>query len=133
MSSTWLSENLWSDPSFKTHEIHHTMTAAGGSDHHRSMAVVAHGVHGRHQFCGGNAPYAGQQLTAANDDGQDIVDINAGEQAEKIHGPGSSGMGAYVGRLGAVVRADEIGMADKGLAGCSPHGMRHSGQPGVLD
>ena len=127
MSSTWLSMDRRIHPSFKAHEFHHTMTAAGGSNHHCSMAVIANGLQCGQQFCGVNPTYAGQQLMTSNDDGQEIVGIKSGQQAEKIHGPGFSGMGAYVYRFRAVVRTDEIGVADKHLAGCSPHGMRQAG------
>ena len=117
----------------KAHEIHHTMTTAGRSDHHRSVAVNAYGVQCGNQICGVYTTYARQQLMASKDDGPDIVKIKFTQQTEKIHGPGFTGMGAYLCRLGAVVRADEIGVTDKRLASFSPYGMRQAGKPGVLN
>lgn len=94
MSSTWLIVERGAALFFKAYEFHHTMAAAGGSNHHRSMAVIANGLQCGQQFGGVNPTYAGQQLMTSNDDGQEIVDIKAGQQAKEIHGPGFSGMGA---------------------------------------
>ena len=112
---------------FQAYKIHHAMAAAGRSDHQRPMAVFTCGVQCGHQVCGIDAADARQQLIAAQHDGNDILEIKIAQQTEKIHGPGFSGMGAYVFRLRAIIRADEIGVADKCLAGFSPDCIRHLG------
>ncbi len=118
MSRKWL---------FQTYKIHHAMATASRSDHQRPMAVIADRVQCGHQVCGVDAADAGQQLMAAKHDGQDPFKIEITQQAEQILGPGFSGMGATVFWLRAIVRADEIGVADKCLAGGSPDGIGHLG------
>ena len=72
---------------------------------------------------------AGTELMAAQDDGQDAVDIHPFQETKQIHGSGFTGEGALGSRFGTIVRADEIGMTGIYLPGLSPEGMGYLRKP----
>ena len=114
---------------FQADKIHYAMAAAGRSDHQRPMTIFAGSLPRQDQICGKDATDTGKKLMTSQHNGQNILTIKVAQQTEKVHWPAFSGMRTIDLRLRAIVRADEIGVADECLAVPSPDCIGHLSEP----